>query len=205
MTEKGLLLATTNKGKAEEIKTYLEKLPLKIFTLQELDLKDTFPESGRTFAENSRGKSLFYSKHWEDLTLAEDSGLEIEHLKGEPGVLSARFSGPQATDDENNQKVLELMKGVPFIERKARFVSCIVLCIKGKIIKEIKECVEGFITLEKRGNGGFGYDPLFYYPPVEKTFAELIPEEKNAVSHRGRALEKLEEYLFKYLDKARAF
>ncbi len=99
MLKEKLLLATTNLGKAKEIKSFLEALPLEIFTLRELNLKKTFPERGKTFAENARGKSFFYSEHWKDLTLAEDSGLEIEHLKGAPGVISARFSGFQATDE----------------------------------------------------------------------------------------------------------
>lgn len=199
MSEKGLLLATTNQGKAKEIKTYLEELSLEIVTLQELSTKETFLESGKTFRENARGKSLFYSKNWKSFTLAEDSGLEIDHLKGEPGVYSARYSGPQATDEQNNQKVLTLMAGVPFDRRKARFVSCMILCERGKIIKDIKECVEGFITFEKKGIFGFGYDPLFYYPALEKTFAELKPEEKNSVSHRGQALKILKKFLLNYL------
>jgi XTP/dITP diphosphohydrolase len=199
-----LLLATTNQGKTKEIKSFLEELSLEIFTLQDLNLKITFPEHGKTFAENARGKSLFYSERWEGLTLAEDSGLEIEHLKGAPGVLSSRFSGPQATDEKNNQKVLELMKGVPSEQRKARFVSCMILGQKGKIIKEIKESVKGLIAFKKRGSYGFGYDPIFYYPPRKKTFAELLPEEKNRVSHRGRALKKLKEFLLEYLDPPRS-
>jgi len=199
-----LLLATTNHGKAKEIKTFLGELPLEIFTLQELNLKKTFPERGKTFAENARGKSLFHSEHWQGLTLAEDSGLEIEHLNGAPGVLSARFSDPQATDEKNNKKVLELMKGVPSEQRKARFVSCMILAQKGKIIKEIKETAEGLVASEKRGSYGFGYDPIFYYPPLRKTFAELLPEEKNRVSHRGQALKKLKEFLLEYLDSPRS-
>jgi XTP/dITP diphosphohydrolase len=195
-----LLLATTNQGKAKEIKSFLEELSLEIFTLQELNLKETFQERGKTFSENARGKSLFHSEGWEGLTLAEDSGLEIEHLKGAPGVISARFSGPQATDEKNNKKVLELMEGVPSQQRKATFVSCMILAQKGKIIKEIKESVKGLIILKKRGNHGFGYDPIFYYAPLGKTFAELLPEEKNRVSHRGRALKKLKEFLLEYLD-----
>lgn len=195
MSEERLLLATVNKGKAKEIATFLSELPLEIFTLQEVFPKQTFIEKGDTFGENARGKSLFYSRQWEDLILAEDSGLEIEHLKGAPGILSARFSGSQATDEKNIRKVLNLMEGVPLDQRKARFVSCIVLSQKGKIIKEIKECAGGLITLEKKGHLGFGYDPIFYYPPLEKTFAELLPEEKNRVSHRGRALKKLKEFL----------
>ena len=195
-----ILLATTNQGKAKEIKSFLEELSLEIFTLQELNLKKTFPERGKTFEDNARGKSLFHLERWEGLTLAEDSGLEIEHLKGAPGVISARFSGPQATDEKNNQKVLELMKSVPSEKRKARFVSCMILAQKGKIIKEIKESCEGLIALKKRGSNGFGYDPIFYYPTLGKTFAELLPEEKNRVSHRGRALKKLKEFLLEYLD-----
>ena len=195
MSEERLLLATANKSKAKEIATFLSELPLEIFTLQEVFPKQNFIEKGDTFAENARGKSLFYSRQWEDLILAEDSGLEIEHLKGAPGILSARFSGPQETDEKNIRKVLNLMEGVPLDQRKARFVSCIVLSQKGKNIKEIKECAGGLITLEKKGHLGFGYDPIFYYPPLEKTFAELLPEEKNRVSHRGRALKKLKEFL----------
>ena len=198
MNKEKLLLATTNQGKAREIRSYLEELFLKICNLKELKTEKTFSEKGKTFSENARGKSLFFSEQWEGLTLAEDSGLEIDVLNGAPGVLSARFSGPQATDEKNNQKVLDLMKGVPFEERKARFVSCMVLSKKGKVIKEIKESVEGLIALEKKGASGFGYDPLFYYPPLRKTFAELLPEEKNKVSHRGRALKKLKEFLIEY-------
>lgn len=195
MSKERLLLATTNKGKAKEIANFLSELPLKIFTLQEIFPKQNFIEEGNTFAENAQGKSLFYSRQWEDLILAEDSGLEIEHLKGAPGILSARFSGPQATDEKNIRKVLDLMEEVPLDQRKARFVSCIVLSQKGKIIKEIRECANGLITREKKGHLGFGYDPIFYYPPLKKTFAELLPEEKNRVSHRGRALKKLKEFL----------
>jgi len=195
LSNERLLLATTNKGKAKEIASFLSELPLKIFTLQEVFPKQNFIEEGDTFAENAREKSLFYSRQWEGLTLAEDSGLEIEHLKGAPGVLSARFSGPQATDEKNIRKVLNLMEGVPLDQRKARFVSCIALSQKGKISKEIRECANGLITFEKKGRLGFGYDPIFYYPPLEKTFAELLPEEKNRVSHRGRALKKLKEFL----------
>jgi len=199
-----LLLATTNQGKAKEIKSFLEELSLEIFTLQELNIKITFLEHGKTFAENARGKSLFHSERWEGLTLAEDSGLEIEHLKGAPGVISARFSDPQATDEKNNQKVLELMKGVPSEQRKARFVSCMILAQKGKIIKEIEGTAEGLVASEKKGSHGFGYDPIFYYPPIGKTFAELLPEEKNRVSHRGQALKELKEFLLEYLDSPRS-
>lgn len=199
MSKEQLLLATTNQGKAREIKSYLKDLPIEIHSLKELGQLKPFAETDRTFDENARGKSLFYSANWEGLTLAEDSGLEIESLRGEPGVLSARYSGERATDQKNNQKVLERMKGMPSEKRNARFVSCMVLSKKGEVIKEIRESVEGIIILREKGSHGFGYDPLFYYPPLKKTFAELLPEEKNKVSHRGRALQKLKEFLLSYL------
>lgn len=161
--------------------------------------KEIFHETGKTFLENAIGKSIFYSEKWEGLTLAEDSGLEIEYLEGSPGVLSARFSGPQATDEKNIHKVLKLMKNVPREKRKAKFVSCLVLSQKGKIIKKIIEKVDGFISFQEKGSFGFGYDPIFFYPPWGKTFAELSSGEKNKVSHRGRALKIMKEFLYEYL------
>ena len=138
MNKRRLLLATTNQGKAREIESYLEDLNIEILSLKEVGQSEPFSETGTTFDENARGKSLFYSMNWEDLTLAEDSGLEIEALNNEPGVLSARYSGEQATDEKNNQKVLERMKEVPSGKRKARFVSCMVLSQKGEVITKIK-------------------------------------------------------------------
>ncbi|MGB8952206.1 MAG: RdgB/HAM1 family non-canonical purine NTP pyrophosphatase [Candidatus Aminicenantales bacterium] len=190
-----LLLATTNAGKAKEIQSYLEDLPIEILTLKEIRIESVHPEEGKTFLENARGKSLFYSLQSRYLTLAEDSGLEVNRLNGAPGVFSARFSGPKATDKKNNQKVLSLMKGVPFPERRARFVCCLVLCQKGKIIKEITGNARGYIAGQEKGTHGFGYDPIFFYPPLNKTFAELPPQEKNKVSHRGRALKKIKAFL----------
>lgn len=199
MTKKRLLLATTNRGKLREIKIFFKELPLDIYSLNAFKFKEVFPEKGETFSENAEGKSLFYSMHWEGFTVAEDSGLEIEHLGGKPGVLSARFSGPQATDETNIQKVLRLLKGVPFEQRNARFISCMVLSQKGKIFEKITESVQGYISFEKKGVNGFGYDPIFFYAPLKKTFAQLRPEEKNNVSHRGRALKKMRHSFQKHL------
>jgi XTP/dITP diphosphohydrolase len=204
LIEDHLLIATTNRSKAKEIQAFFTPLPIKISHLGTIRLETTFPENKHTFMENARDKSLFYSRFWPGLTLAEDSGLEIEHLGGAPGVLSARFSGPQATDEKNIQKVLELMREVPASGRKARFVSAFVLSRKESVIKEITECVDGIITTEKKGRYGFGYDPIFYYPPLGKTFAQLRPEEKNKISHRGRALKKLKKFLTDYLEKTHA-
>jgi len=199
LTEEGLLLATTNQGKIKELKARLRSLPLGIFSLHELHFTQVFPEKGQTFMANARGKSLYYSQYWKNLTLAEDSGIEIDHLKGAPGVYSSRFAGPNATDEANLQKVLRLLDGIPPDKRKARFVSCMVLSRRGQIITEIQEHANGLITSQKRGQGGFGYDPIFFYPPLDKTFAELSPDEKNAVSHRGRAMDKLYAFLLDYL------
>ena len=203
MTENSLLLATTNPGKIDEIKGYLSNLPLKIVSLQELDTEALYEEKGGTFLQNARGKSLFYNLQHKILTLAEDSGLEINYLDGAPGIFSSRFSGPEATDEKNIEKVLQLMKNVPSEKREAQFISCIVLSFKGQSIKEIQENVLGVITTEKKGCYGFGYDPIFFYPPKKKTFAELLPEEKNRVSHRGRSLKKLKFFLYHYLREER--
>lgn len=199
MTEANLLLATTNQGKINELTTRLKSLPLIISSLHELHLPHVFPEEGRTFLENARGKSLYYSRFWDNLTLAEDSGLEIDCLDGAPGVFSSRFAGPAASDEDNIHKVLRLMDRIPKENRTARFVSCMVLSSRGKIVTQIQEYVHGFITTQKKGQGGFGYDPIFFFPPLRKTFAELAADEKNEVSHRGRAMKKLCAFLLEYL------
>ncbi len=195
MTDTKLLLATTNQGKTQEIKELLKSLPIQALSLQDIKVRVSFKEKGHTFLDNSRGKSLFYSQKWRDMILGEDSGLEIDSLNGAPGIISARFSGPGATDEKNIRKVLHLLENVPKKGRKAKFVSCMVLSLQGKILAQIQEEVQGYIITEKTGRYGFGYDPIFFYPPLQKTFAELSPEEKNMVSHRGRALKRLKTYL----------
>jgi XTP/dITP diphosphohydrolase len=194
LTER-LLLATTNTGKLQEMQACLRGIPLQIFPLNALGEPEPFPEHGRTFSDNAHGKSLFYGRLWDGLTLGEDSGLEIDHLDGAPGVYSARFSGPEASDRSNIRKVLDLLRDVPEAQRTARFVSCMVLSRQGRVLTEILARAEGRILRSPRGVRGFGYDPIFYYPPLEKTFAELEREEKNRVSHRGQALSRLREFL----------
>ncbi|OGD11185.1 MAG: non-canonical purine NTP pyrophosphatase, RdgB/HAM1 family [Candidatus Aminicenantes bacterium RBG_13_62_12] len=190
-----LLAATTNRGKLREITGILEGLAVDILMLEDLGLSLSAPEEGRTFMENARQKGLFYSRRTPILTLAEDSGLEVDYLDGAPGVFSARFSGPEADDAHNVAKVLDLLRGVPEKKRTARFVCCAVLCRNGSVLNEITGRAAGRISLEPRGRGGFGYDPIFIYPPLGRTFAELSPSEKSAVSHRGQALRKVREYL----------
>ncbi|MCJ7581203.1 MAG: RdgB/HAM1 family non-canonical purine NTP pyrophosphatase [Candidatus Aminicenantes bacterium] len=199
MIETPLLVATTNQGKKREIEAELSDLPIRIFSLADLKIFEDFPETGETFLDNAKGKSLFYSQKWEGLTLGEDSGLEIFSLNNAPGVFSARFSDPDATDEKNNDKVLTLLEQVPDKKRTARFVSFMVLSQKEKVIIELEGWVEGMMARERRGENGFGYDPLFFYPPLNRTFGQLSDKEKNKVSHRGRALIKLKTFLKDYL------
>jgi len=194
-----LLAASTNPGKVREIRESLAGLPFVLRTLADHPDLPVYAEDGRTFEEIARSKCLFYSRTMGSLVMAEDSGLEIAALGGAPGVYSARFSGPEATDEKNIDKVLGLLAGTPRAERRARFVCCIALALDSKVIAEIRGTVEGMITTERRGRSGFGYDPIFFYPPLARTFGELAPEEKNSVSHRGRALRELKTFLAGYL------
>jgi len=190
-----IVLATSNPGKLREIRRCFSGLPLEFLSLRDIGASGDVEENGKTFLENARQKSLAYSLLSEDPTLAEDSGLEVDHLDGAPGVLSARYSGPGATDEKNIRKLMRLMKGVPWPARRARFVCQLVLSKRGRVLKTCRGQVRGFIALEKKGDSGFGYDPIFFYRPFGSTFGELGPEKKNAASHRGRALKKMRAFL----------
>jgi len=195
LTDGRILLATQNPGKVREIRRAFRGQSLKIIGLEDVLPGLSHRERGKTFSANARAKGLFYSQKWGGLTVAEDSGLEIEALDGAPGVRSARFSSPKPSDEKNNRKVLRLLREVPAEERKARFVCVMVLAEKGRVVREFRGEVRGRIGLSPQGSSGFGYDPLFYYPPLRRTFAELPPDVKNAVSHRGRAILKLRTFL----------
>ncbi|MEW5901595.1 MAG: RdgB/HAM1 family non-canonical purine NTP pyrophosphatase [Acidobacteriota bacterium] len=199
MSRVKVVLATSNPGKLREIKNYFKGLPLEFLSLEDIGVKGEVEEKGKTFFENARHKSLIYSAKSEYLTLAEDSGLRVQHLGGAPGIYSARFSDPGATDEKNIRKVLRLMKGVPWEGRGARFVCRLVLSKRGRILKEMKGEVRGRIAFLKKGDRGFGYDPVFYYAPFRRTFGELDPEKKNSVSHRGRALRQMRAFVASYL------
>ena len=200
MTERRLLLATGNPGKVREIRRALKGLAVGGRALAVVGLAEVLPglthaERGRTFEENARAKALFYSRRWPGPTLAEDSGLEVEALRGAPGVRSARFSAPRPSDEKNIRKVLRLLESVPVGDRKARFVCAMVLAEKGRVVANFRGEVRGRIVSAQRGHSGFGYDPVFYYAPLRRTFAELPPQVKNGVSHRGRAVAKLRRFL----------
>jgi XTP/dITP diphosphohydrolase len=195
LTERRLLLATQNPGKVREIRRALAGLRWPVVGLAGVLDGPAPRERGRTFAQNARAKALHYSRRWPGLTLAEDSGLEIDALGGAPGVRSARFSSPAPSDEKNNRKVLRLLASVPAAGRRARFVCVMVLARQGRVVKEFRGIVRGRIAPAPRGRSGFGYDPLFYYPRLARTFAELAPGAKNEVSHRGRAARKLRRFL----------
>lgn len=195
MIERRLLLATGNPGKVREIRRALEGLPLGIVGLSDVLTVPPPAERGRTFSANARTKALYYARRWKGPVMAEDSGLEIDALGGAPGVRSARFSAPRPSDEKNIRKVLRLLQGLPAARRKARFVCVMVLVEGGRVVGEFRGQVEGRIAAEPRGQSGFGYDPIFYYPPFKKTFAELAPGAKNEISHRGRAVRELRAFI----------
>lgn len=197
-SNKKIVLATSNPGKLREIRRCFSGLPFEFLSLRDIGASGEVEENGTTFLENARLKSLAYSLLSEHLTLAEDSGLEVDYLNGSPGVRSARYSGPGASDEKNIRKVLQLMQGVPWPARRARFVCQLVLSKGGRILKTCRGQVRGTLAREKKGNSGFGYDPIFFYRPFGKTFGEVGPEMKNAVSHRGRALKKMRAFLLRW-------
>ena len=188
-----LLLATTNRGKLGEILELLAGLPIDIETLADHPIIAPPDETGSTFAENARQKALFYANHARVLTVAEDSGLEIDALGGRPGVHSARFGG-DTTYPEKFALIEEELRRIPTVSRTARFVCALAVADRGQILFEARGTVEGLIADEPRGAGGFGYDPLFYYPPFGCTLAEA-GEKKSSVSHRGQAFRMLRQYL----------
>jgi XTP/dITP diphosphohydrolase len=200
---KKILVATTNPGKLAEISAMLD---LDIDWLSLSDFPDTqeIKEDGKTFAENARKKALGYAKQTGLWTMADDSGLVIDALGGEPGVKSARFSGEKEKnrtllDHKNMQKVLKLLKNVPKEKRTARFVCCLCLANPEKVLIETEGTLEGFIAEKELGSNGFGYDPIFFVPHLGKNVAQLTGQQKNAVSHRGQAIRKLKPQLKKLL------
>jgi len=188
---KKLVLATSNLGKVEELKELLQPLSLEIYSLQDFPGLKLPPETGRTFEENAILKARFVSSLTGLTALGDDSGLEVEALGGAPGVYSSRFAGEGATDTQNNEKLLGLLKGYPEEKRRARFRCVLALCTPEGDIYTGEGTLEGVITEEPRGNHGFGYDPVFLLPEAGKTLAELEPRVKNNLSHRARALKAL--------------
>lgn len=158
-------------------------------------------EDGKTFEANARKKARSYAAHTKSLAFADDSGLMVSWLNGRPGVYSARFAGPGCTYDDNNKKLLRMLKGVPVSGRGAKFVCVIAVYDGKKFIGSVKGECRGRIAFEEKGRNGFGYDPVFIPNGFSKTYAELLPAAKNKISHRGRALRKAKSLILKYLSK----
>jgi XTP/dITP diphosphohydrolase len=200
---KKILIASTNPGKVAEIRAMLGG-DIEWVGLSDFKGICEIKEDGATFAENACKKALGYAKTTGLWTIADDSGLVIDALGGEPGVKSARFSGAKdknrtLLDHKNMTKVLKLLGGVPKEKRTARFVCCLCLASPEKGLIETEGKLEGFITEKEMGTNGFGYDPIFFVPHLNKTVAQLTTEEKNAISHRGNALRKLKPLLTELL------
>jgi XTP/dITP diphosphohydrolase len=195
-----VVVATQNSGKIREIREALKGLDLRIYGLSDFSNVPEIEEDGKSFTENALKKAWFYSKHFGKLTLADDSGLEVDCLKGLPGIYSARYAGEGASSRENNQKLLNEMKEIPFSKRGARF-KCIIALVSSDGRQAITEGLcKGRIGFREKGKRGFGYDPLFILPKYGKTMAELSLKEKNKISHRGKALRKIKRVIRAFMN-----
>lgn len=192
-----LVVATRNRGKSAEIRKFLAHFSIEIKDLNDFGPIPEVNEDGETFEENAYKKASFTAKILGLPALADDSGLEVAALGGRPGVHSARYAGAKATDSENNAKLLQELAGKT--EREARFCCILSLAVPTGAALTYEATCDGVIQEAPRGENGFGYDPLFFYPPKNKTFAEMTLEEKSEVSHRGRALQELHDEFDKAL------
>ena len=188
MSRHSLLIATSNPGKMREIEAVFASLPLQFENLSQHPDLPAAVEDADTFMANAEQKALHYAEQTGLPALADDSGLEVDCLGGRPGVRSARFAGHHGDDQANNAKLIELLRDVPLEERSARFRCAIVVADRGAVLARAEGAIEGLIVDEPRGENGFGYDPHFLVPDLDKTTAELAPEHKNRISHRGQAL-----------------
>jgi XTP/dITP diphosphohydrolase len=192
----GLLLATQNEGKLKELRQLLGDLPFELYGLSDFPKVESIPETGASFIENASLKAVGYSIQTRILTLADDSGLEVDALGGAPGIYSARYGGEGASDKERTAKLLNELRDFPAGRRSARFVSAVAIAdCHGQIINASVGRCEGKIESSPRGSKGFGYDPIFVPSGYDQTFAELISEIKNQISHRAQALLAARQFL----------
>jgi len=190
-----LILATSNAGKLREYRRLAPNSTIALEVMPEFADFPAFDEAAPTFAENAAGKALHYSRFAKGVVLAEDSGLVVPALNDAPGVRSARYAGESATDADRVHKLLTEMSGLSAQARAAKFVCVTALACRGRAIAIVSDDVHGSIALEPRGTNGFGYDPVFFVPEIGKTFAEATAEEKDRLSHRGKAFRKLVAFL----------
>jgi len=190
-----LIVASGNPGKLREYQVLAAGHALELDLLSGFASIPEFPEDAPTFAENAAGKALYYSKHCDEMVFADDSGLVVPALDGAPGVLSARYAGPGASSEQRNTKLLAALCDKTGAERAAFFVCVIALAQQGRCLAVVSAKVHGEILETPSGSGGFGYDPVFHFPQLAKSFAELTPVEKNQHSHRGKAFRRLMQIL----------
>ncbi len=198
---KRIVIATQNKGKAKDFETMLSPLGYEVLTLLDVAQDMDVEETGVTFEENAILKAETVSKELGIPVISDDSGLEIDALNGEPGVYSARYAGADKSDEANIDKVLEKLDGVPDNERTARFRCVLAVAAPGQKTETFSGSCEGVILHERRGEHGFGYDPIFFVPAQDKAMAQLEPDEKAAISHRGNALRQLNESMPAWLNE----
>ena len=190
-----IVLASRNRKKIEELKSLLADMPVEVRSLADFpDVPET-PETGNTFAENAELKAKAAAESTGRIALADDSGLEVDALEGQPGILSNRFAGPDATDQDKYMRILELLEGVPDEERTARFRAAVAVATPEGETVLVEGTCEGRIAREPRGENGFGYDPIFYLPDLGLTMAELPSQKKNRISHRAKALQSAKKVL----------
>ncbi|EKQ51835.1 MULTISPECIES: XTP/dITP diphosphatase [unclassified Clostridium] len=202
---KRLILASNNKKKIKEMKEILKELAIEVKSLEDENINIDVVEDGATFEENSKKKAReiyeFLVKRGDKnfIVLADDSGLAVDYLNGEPGIYSARYAGEDGNDAKNNEKLLGNLRGVKEEDRTAKFICQLAMFTDNGDYFKVTGEVEGYIIEELHGEGGFGYDPLFFYKPLNKTFAELTSDEKNNISHRGIALKELKKVILELL------
>jgi XTP/dITP diphosphohydrolase len=190
-----ILLASSNPGKLREYRELAAGALLEFALLPNFAAVPSFDESAPTFAENAAGKALHYSRFADGVVLADDSGLVVPALGGAPGVYSARYGGPGATDADRYKKLMREMEGKEGDARRARFVCVIAVAQRGRAIVVVSDRADGIVAKDPHGTEGFGYDPIFFFPEIGRTFAELTPDQKNSRSHRGKAFRKLLKFL----------
>lgn len=193
--KKQIVFATGNAGKVKEIRAILGDLGFEVLSMKEAGISTDIEENGKTYEENALIKAREVAKYTDAIVMADDSGLEIDYLNCEPGIYSARYMGEDTSYTIKNNNLIERLNGVPDEERTARFVCAIAAVLPDGEELTTRGIIEGRIGYEEAGENGFGYDPIFYVPKFGKTTAQLSPEEKNQVSHRGKALEAMKEIL----------
>lgn len=196
-----VFIATKNKGKIKEFVVFFAEKGVAVRSLLDLEEEIDVVEDGTTFEENARKKAEEIGRMINKVVIADDSGLEVDALNGEPGIYSARYAGADKSDAANNEKLLRELSHVEGKDRSARFVCALAMYVPGKGTKALRGTCDGVIAMEAKGSNGFGYDPLFYIPSINKTMAELTEHEKNKISHRANALLQLEQNWDEWLTK----